>query len=189
MPSLDFDLVIQCSSDLVRAAAFARTYRSRLLLLRSICDHLCPPNNSDISDHSKRDVGFPDKFASYRNSYPVSGFIRGLFVAATHDYLALNRMRWSAFHDLMHDARVPASSISGGRDFNGWYIYNEHSKDRKREWFWLYAYVPNIVKSPELQVGGISRSFEALSIHRESDIGCIYSAARIALPAAQHEPH
>ena len=137
MPSLDFDLVIQCSSDLVRAAAFARTYRSRLLLLRSICDHLCPPNNSDISDHSKRDVGFPDKFASYRNSYPVSGFIRGLFVAATHDYLALNRMRWSAFHDLMHDARVPASSISGGRDFNGWYIYNEHSKDRKREWFWF----------------------------------------------------
>jgi len=37
----------------------------------------------------------------------------------------------------MHDARVPASSISGGRDFNGWYIYNEHSKDRKREWFWF----------------------------------------------------
>ena len=58
-------------------------------------------------------------------------------VAATHDYLALNRMRWRAFHDLMDQASVPPSHISGGRDFNGWYIYNEHSKDRKREWFWF----------------------------------------------------
>jgi hypothetical protein len=65
------------------------------------------------------------------------GLYAAFSVAATHDYLALNRMRWSAFHDLMHEARVPASHIFGGRDFNGWYIYNEYSKDRKREWFWF----------------------------------------------------
>ena len=86
----------------------------------------------------------PSKRSSSANNSLVTGIamlLVGLYavfsVAATHDYLALNRMRWSAFHDLMHDAKVPASSISGGRDFNGWYIYNEHSKDRKREWFWF----------------------------------------------------
>jgi len=58
-------------------------------------------------------------------------------VAATHDYLALNRMRWTAFHDLMGEESVSASRINGGRDFNGWYFYNKCSKDPKREWFWF----------------------------------------------------
>jgi 4-amino-4-deoxy-L-arabinose transferase-like glycosyltransferase len=56
-------------------------------------------------------------------------------VAATHDYLAINRTRWTAFHDLMRE--VPPSHISGGVDFNGWYFYNRYSKDPNRKWFWF----------------------------------------------------
>lgn len=63
--------------------------------------------------------------------------IGGFTVAATHDYLALNRVRWQALNALMHDQKVTPNYIDGGYEFNGWYLYNP--KD---------TYAINFMKNP-----------------------------------------
>ena len=50
--------------------------------------------------------------------------IGGFTVAATHDYLALNRVHWQALKTLMHDQKVTPNDIDGGYEFNSWYLYN-----------------------------------------------------------------
>jgi hypothetical protein len=42
-------------------------------------------------------------------------------VAATHDYLQQNRVRWLALNDLMRRAHVSPNQIGGGFEFNGWH--------------------------------------------------------------------
>ena len=54
----------------------------------------------------------------------VMVLIGGFTVGTTHDYLALNRVRWQALNALMHDQKVTPHDIDGGYEFNGWYLYN-----------------------------------------------------------------
>jgi hypothetical protein len=66
--------------------------------------------------------------------------IYGLFsLAATHDYLAWNRARWAALHDLIRDTKISINDIQGGFEFYGWY---RDRKDSKIEWrsgkYWEY---------------------------------------------------
>jgi hypothetical protein len=51
-------------------------------------------------------------------------------VAATHDYFAWNRARWTALHDLEREG-VPASAIDGGYEWNGVFRY-----DPTAPWWW-----------------------------------------------------
>lgn len=48
----------------------------------------------------------------------------GFTTCATHDYLARNRVRWQALNDLVTEDGISPSSISGGFEFNGWYLGN-----------------------------------------------------------------
>jgi len=48
-------------------------------------------------------------------------------VAATHDYLAWNRVRWNALQELTREAKVPFDRIQGGFEFYGWYRFDKNS--------------------------------------------------------------
>lgn len=62
----------------------------------------------------------------------------GFSVAATHDYLAWNRTRWIALHDLMDKQKVQPNQIDGGYEFNGWFLYDaKYKKDPKKSWWWV----------------------------------------------------
>ena len=54
-------------------------------------------------------------------------------VAATHGYLAWNRVRWVALRELMEDGVTPAE-IDGGFEFNGFYRYGAPSNPDKGPW-------------------------------------------------------
>ena len=59
----------------------------------------------------------------------------GLFsIAATHDYLALNRARWEALRDATTIFHVAASDLDGGREFNGWSAYRVGEHRRGAWW-------------------------------------------------------
>ena len=65
----------------------------------------------------------------------------GLFtVAATHDYLSWNRVRWQALENLMQQQITP-DRIDGGFEFNGWYLYDPnyqiYQKIKNNDvWWW-----------------------------------------------------
>jgi hypothetical protein len=65
----------------------------------------------------------------------------GFTVAATHDYLSWNRVRWQALHHLMQEDQISPSHIDGGFEFNGWYLYDDDYDDWKYEpdksWYWV----------------------------------------------------
>ena len=61
----------------------------------------------------------------------------GFTVGVTHDYLALNRIRWQALNTLTTEQKVSPNDIDGGYEFNGWYLYNP--KD---------TYAINFIKDP-----------------------------------------
>jgi hypothetical protein len=44
-------------------------------------------------------------------------------IAATHDYLAASRVRWTALNQLLGDG-VDPERIDGGFEFGGWYLYD-----------------------------------------------------------------
>jgi 4-amino-4-deoxy-L-arabinose transferase-like glycosyltransferase len=44
-------------------------------------------------------------------------------IAATHDYLSANRVRWTALNRLLSEYRVKPERIDGGFEFNGLYLY------------------------------------------------------------------
>lgn len=72
----------------------------------------------------------------------VTIVIGGLTVAATHDYLSWNRIRWQAINQLMVEKAISPEYIDGGFEFNGWYLYNPQYnfyKKRKRQevWWWV----------------------------------------------------
>lgn len=59
-------------------------------------------------------------------------------VCGTRDYLAWNRSRWEALHDLMENKHVKAENIDGGFEFNGWYSYDAQYKgDPKKSGWWV----------------------------------------------------
>jgi hypothetical protein len=61
----------------------------------------------------------------------------GLYaVTGTRDYLAWNRIRWTALEDL-RQKNVPPEQIDGGFEFNGWHFYdpNYHVSPGKSDWW------------------------------------------------------
>jgi tetratricopeptide (TPR) repeat protein len=58
-------------------------------------------------------------------------------IGSTRDYLAWNRVRWQALHELMHDGQVKAQDIDGGFEFNGlyWYDPDYHEVPGKSAWW------------------------------------------------------
>jgi len=48
----------------------------------------------------------------------------GFSIAATHDYLSWNRVRWEALNNLMETTQTPPEKIYGGFEFNGWHFGN-----------------------------------------------------------------
>lgn len=64
----------------------------------------------------------------FRGAALVLLAIYALFsVAATHDYLAWNRVRWNALQELTREAKVPFDRIQGGFEFYGWYRFDKNS--------------------------------------------------------------
>ncbi|WP_321961090.1 glycosyltransferase family 39 protein [Paraburkholderia sp. J7] len=63
----------------------------------------------------------------------------GLFsVMATHDYMSLNRARWSLLDDLTARG-VAADRIDGGFEFNGFYLYDpSYVAKPQRGFWWIY---------------------------------------------------
>ena len=59
-------------------------------------------------------------------------------IAGTKDYLAWNRVRWSALRTLLSTKAVAPSDIDGGLEFNGWYLYDREYKPKKfKSWWWV----------------------------------------------------
>jgi hypothetical protein len=59
-------------------------------------------------------------------------------VLGTRDYLAWNRVRWTALNDLLADGKVTAADVDGGFEFNGWYLYNPAYKEEPgKSWYWV----------------------------------------------------
>jgi hypothetical protein len=57
-------------------------------------------------------------------------------IASTHDYLASQRVRWSALNELMRD--VSPEKIDGGFEFNGWYLYDDaYVRKPGKSWYWV----------------------------------------------------
>ena len=64
----------------------------------------------------------------FRGAALVLLAIYALFsVAATHDYLAWNRIRWNALQELIREAKIPFDRIQGGFEFYGWYRFDKNS--------------------------------------------------------------
>jgi hypothetical protein len=65
--------------------------------------------------------------------------VSGLFaVLGTRDYLAWNRVRWEALHDLMGSGSAKAEEIDGGYEFNGLYLYDpSYQESPAKSWWWV----------------------------------------------------
>jgi len=73
-------------------------------------------------------------------------FVFSLFaICGTRDYLAWNRIRWEALHDLMESRHAKVEDIDGGYEFNGWYLYDpQHplilrrdTRNQRKSWWWV----------------------------------------------------
>ena len=72
----------------------------------------------------------------------LSLLLCGLFsVAATHDYLSWNRVRWQALNELMFDQHVDPKQIDGGFEFDGWYLYSRNYPNQ------LLLYVDQLIQN------------------------------------------
>jgi hypothetical protein len=59
-------------------------------------------------------------------------------VLGTRDYLAWNRVRWTALHDLLADGKVTPADVDGGFEFNGWHLYDAAYKEKPdKSWYWV----------------------------------------------------
>jgi hypothetical protein len=63
-----------------------------------------------------------------------------LFAAGgTRDYLAWNRIRWEALHQLLEVNHVEPKDIDGGLEFNGLYLYDpQYQIDPKKNFWWVH---------------------------------------------------
>jgi len=86
---------------------------------------------------------FPSKFPCQHKAFRLAAAVIlaafSLFaICGTRDYLAWNRVRWEALHDLMENKHVNAEDIDGGFEFNGLYLYNPlYLKDPRKSWWWV----------------------------------------------------
>lgn len=78
--------------------------------------------------------------AQHRIAATVTAIVVVLYgafaVAGTHDYLAWNRARWRALHDLAHQ-KVPYKKIDGGFEVNGWYRYDPNRPNQSLRSLWV----------------------------------------------------
>jgi 4-amino-4-deoxy-L-arabinose transferase-like glycosyltransferase len=59
-------------------------------------------------------------------------------VLGTRDYLAWNRVRWTALNDLLAGGKVTAADVDGGFEFNGWYLYDPAYQEKPgKSWYWV----------------------------------------------------
>jgi hypothetical protein len=80
----------------------------------------------------------------------LSLLLCGVFsVAATHDYLSWNRVRWQALNELMSDQHVNPKQIDGGFEFNAWYLYNRNYPNQ------LLLYVDQLTQNGESTKSGV----------------------------------
>lgn len=81
------------------------------------------------------------RHVAHRPPALVAGFILvaalGIFsVAGTHDYLAWNRARWAAIHDLFAQGVTP-DRIDGGFEFSGRYLYEDRLEHPAKSRWWV----------------------------------------------------
>jgi hypothetical protein len=77
---------------------------------------------------------------AFRSSVVLMSALAVFTLAATHDYLAWNRVRWTALHDLVRNEGAPVERIFGGFEFNGWYLYERYAAAAEPDWagsFWV----------------------------------------------------
>lgn len=61
-------------------------------------------------------------------------------ICGTRDYLAWNRVRWNALHDLVENKNAKVEDIDGGFEFNGLYLYDPQYKgDPQKSWWWVHG--------------------------------------------------
>ena len=59
-------------------------------------------------------------------------------VLGTRDYLAWNRVRWTALNDLLAGGKVKAADVDGGFEFNGWNLYDAAYQEKPgKSWYWV----------------------------------------------------
>jgi hypothetical protein len=72
----------------------------------------------------QKSVSYPADSRKWR--WPVAASVFSVWgfltVAATHDYLAWNRVRWEALDRLITESHVTHADIHGGFEFNGWFF-------------------------------------------------------------------
>jgi len=80
----------------------------------------------------------------------LSLLLFGVFsVAATHDYLSWNRVRWQALNELMSDQHVNPKQIDGGFEFNAWYLYSRNYPNQ------LLLYVDQLIRNGGTTKNGV----------------------------------
>ncbi len=84
----------------------------------------------------------PADFSEYRKRIPVFAVLTALFayfsVAATHDCMMRNRVRWTMLRYMMEVRQIPPEKIDGGYEFNGWYTYSkDYQKRPDVNWWWV----------------------------------------------------
>jgi len=76
----------------------------------------------------------------------VSTAVAGALIAAfavfstiaAHDYVAWNRVRWTALRWLTEQEHVAPDRIDGGYEFNGWYLYDaRYRASPGKSWWWV----------------------------------------------------
>ena len=92
---------------------------------------ICVITNSDVAN-------FRPRGAKAAIGAGVLLAISAFSVAATHDYLASNRVLWIALNRLMRDYGVGPEKIDGGFEFNGWYLYDDaYTPKPGKGWDWV----------------------------------------------------
>jgi hypothetical protein len=60
-------------------------------------------------------------------------------VLGTRDYLAWNRVRWTALNELLATKEVTPEDVDGGFEFNGLYLYDPAYKEAPdKSWWWVH---------------------------------------------------
>ena len=68
----------------------------------------------------------------------------GFAVAAAHDYMEMNRVRWQALQALTEHHKIPKDRIVGGVEFDAW----NHFSNDNREWYTTYTADYMVTLSP-----------------------------------------
>lgn len=154
---LTYDLFLTCAAllDAPRSKLDARGRSVRVFLLSSAAIYVAPFLAAHFYDRYLLPIGFlvlallviDGQRSPKREREPglarfatltaiVTLAAMGLFsVAATHDYMSLNRARWSLLDNLTSQG-VPPDRIDGGFEFNGLYLYDPSYVVRPNVGFW-----------------------------------------------------